>query len=50
MKKMILKLKLAKRNSALAVTTIFGRLILPSLRPLQSITQQVQRGVTQHPS
>lgn len=48
MKKMILKLKLAKRNSALAVTTIFGRLILPSLRPLQSITQQLQRGFTQH--
>jgi hypothetical protein len=48
MKKMILKLKLAKKNSALALTTIFGRLILPSLRPLQSITQQLQRGFTQH--
>jgi hypothetical protein len=48
MKKMILKLKLAKRNSTLAMTTIFGRLILPTLRPLQSITQQLQRGFTQH--
>jgi hypothetical protein len=48
MKKMILKVKVAKRNSALALSTIFGRLILPSLRPLQSITQQLQRGFTQH--
>lgn len=47
MKKMILKIKLAKRNSALALTTIFGRLILPSLRPLQSIAQQLQQGFTQ---
>jgi hypothetical protein len=48
MKKMILMLKLAKRNSALAVTTVFGRLIWPSLLPLQSITQQMQRGFTHH--
>jgi hypothetical protein len=46
--KMILMLKLAKRNSAFAVTTIFDRLIWPSLLPLQSITQQLQRGFTQH--
>jgi hypothetical protein len=47
MKKMILKLKLAKRNSTLALITVFGRLILPSLLPLQSISQQLQRSFTQ---
>jgi hypothetical protein len=29
MKKMILKLKLAKKNSGLALSTIFGRVIWP---------------------
>jgi hypothetical protein len=47
MKKMILKLKLAKRNSAVALSTIFVRLIWPSLLPLQSISQQLQRSFTQ---
>jgi hypothetical protein len=50
MMKMILMLKLAKRNSGAALTTIFVRLIWPSLLPLQSITQQLQRGFTQHTS
>jgi hypothetical protein len=48
MMKMILMLKLAKRNSAFAATTVFDRLIWPSLLPLQSITQRLQRGFTQH--
>jgi hypothetical protein len=48
MMKMTLKLKLAKRNSAVALSTIFVRLIWPSLLPLQSITQEIQRGFTQH--
>jgi hypothetical protein len=48
MMKMILMLKLVKRNSALALSTFFVRLIWPSLLPLQSITQQLQHGFTQH--
>jgi hypothetical protein len=48
MMKTILKLKLAKRNSGVALSTIFVRLIWPSLLPLQSITQQLQRRFTQH--
>jgi hypothetical protein len=48
MMKMILMLKLAKKNSAVALSTIFVRLIWPSLLPLQSITQQIQRGFTHH--
>jgi hypothetical protein len=47
MMKMILMLKLVKRNSAVALTTIFVRLIWPSLLPLQAITQQLQRSYTQ---
>jgi hypothetical protein len=50
MTKMILMLKLVKRNSAVALSTIFVRLIWPSLLPLQSITQELQRGFTQHVS
>jgi hypothetical protein len=46
--KMILKLRLAKRNSSVALSTIFVRLIWPSLLPLQSISQQLQRRFTQH--
>jgi hypothetical protein len=48
MMKMILRLKLIKRNGAIALSTIFDRLIWPSLHPLQSISQQLQRGFSQH--
>ena len=48
MMKMILMLKLVKRNSALALSTVFDRLVWPSLLPQESVTQQMQRGFTQH--
>jgi hypothetical protein len=48
MKKMILILKLVKRNSALALSTVFDRLLWPSLLPQESGTRQIQRGFTQH--
>jgi hypothetical protein len=47
MMKMILMLKVVNRNIAVALDTMFVRLIWPSLLPLQSITQQFQRSFTQ---
>jgi hypothetical protein len=47
MMKMILMLKLVKRNSALALSTIFDRLIWPSVLPQKSFTQPIQPGFTQ---
>jgi hypothetical protein len=48
MMKMILKLKLVKRNSAAALITIFDRLVWPSMLPIRSIAQHLHRGGTQH--
>lgn len=48
MMKMIPMLKLAKKNGALALSTMVARLIWPSLLPFRSITQQHQRTSTQH--
>jgi hypothetical protein len=48
--KMILKLRVIRRNSALALSTILDRLIWPSVLPLRSIAQQLQRGGSQHVS
>jgi hypothetical protein len=45
--KMIQMLKPIKRNSAIAVSTLFQRLIWPSMLPLRSIAQQMHSGSTQ---
>ncbi|HZD77560.1 MAG TPA: hypothetical protein VE218_11180 [Acidobacteriaceae bacterium] len=47
MMKMIQMLKPIKRNSAIAVSTLFQRLIWPSMLPLRSIAQQMHSGSTQ---
>jgi hypothetical protein len=48
MMKMIQMLKSIKRNSAVALSTIFDRLIWPSMLPLRSIAQQIHRSSTQN--
>jgi hypothetical protein len=50
MMKMIQMLKPIKRNSAIALSTIFHRLIWPSMLPLRSIAQQIHSASTHHVS
>ena len=48
MMKMIQMLKPIKRNSAIALSTLFHHLIWPSMLPLRSIAQRIHSSSTQH--